>query len=411
MPTQTEMLTRAQADEMIKKAIAEALNKKEPMNEEEIIAALKELPSQTERKFEKAIVTHAMKWEDEVFYIRHEDENGKVTYTDGILFNIINLIQKADATQEERQLAFYAFCVAENYARRSENRTDLEALKEQYEKYFLDQPFTLHLNVCLQIKALEAYTSDNKDNFNFDTLVADARKNMEQLTGNIGAAHAFAETVLLVFENAPELMSHLTDRKREKLLQEALDTMVVVTSVDPYAKFYCTHARLFAIAGKYEEALEHLNIAIDREDNTKSDYPIRVGRYLTYIQHIRAQQNAESNKKVADEQLKNVIKTLEDQTRDSNTKSMEFLGLFSGIVSFTIGSISISGQIEKFSANQVAGLIVVLMGALMGVFAGFGIILHGTDVRRWNNFKGFRNLIVLILGALIVMGGLYICSR
>jgi hypothetical protein len=234
---------------------------------------------------------------------------------------------------------------------------------------------------------------------------------MEQLTGNIGADHAFAETILLVFENAPELMEHLTERRKEKLLQEALDTMVVVHNKDDYAKFFCTHARLFAVAGKYDEAQEYLNIAIDKEDNTKSDYPIRVGRYLTYLQQVRTQQNAEINKMLADEQLHKVVKTLEDQTRDTNTKSMEFLGLFSGIVSFTIGSISISGEIDKFTANQVAGLIVVLMGALMGVFAGFGIILHGADMRKRNNYKGLRNLLVLLIGIGVVIGGLYICSR
>ena len=114
---------------------------------------------------------------------------------------------------------------------------------------------------------------------------------------------------------------------------------------------------------------------------------------------------------LADEQLHKVVKTLEDQTRDTNTKSMEFLGLFSGIVSFTIGSISISGEIDKFTANQVAGLIVVLMGALMGVFAGFGIILHGADMRKRNNYKGLRNLLVLLMGIGVVIGGLYICSR
>lgn len=411
MPEKKDMITREEADKLIKKAIAEALNKKEPMDKADILTALKGLPSQTERKFEKTIVSYAMKWEDEVFYIKHEDENGKVTYTDGIIFEIINLINKPDATQEERLIAFYAFCIAENYARRSENRTDLQELRDAYEHLFQDQPFTLHLNVCLQIKALEAYNADNKDDYHFDTLVKNARTNMKQLTGNIGAAHAFAETLLLIFENAPELMSHLTGRKKEKLLQEALDVMVIVTNEDPYAKFYCTHGRLLAVAGKYTEALDRLNVAIDTEDNTKSDYPIRVGKYLTYLQQVRTQQNTELNKKLADEQLKNVTQTLEEQTRASNTKSMEFLGLFSGIVSFTIGSISISGQIDKFTVNQVAGLIVVLMGALMGVFAGFGIILHGADMRKRNSYKGLRNLLVLLMGVGVVIGGLYICSR
>lgn len=411
MPADTELLTRAQADEMIKKAIAKALKQKEILNKDDIIKKLKELPEQTERKFEKTIVSYAMNWADNIFYIQHEDESGNITYTNGILFDIIDLIRQPDVSAEDRKLAFAAFCIAENYARRSENRTDLQELTDTYGHYFENEKFTLHLAVCAKIKELEAYKKDDRDKFDFDAILADARKNVKQLTGNIGADHAFAETVLLAFENAPELLEHMTERRKEKLLQEALDTMVVVHDKDSYAKFYCTHARLFAVAGKYDEAQEYLNIAIDKEDNTKSDYPIRVGKYLTYLQQVRTQQNAELNKKLADEQLHKVVKTLEDQTRDANTKSMEFLGLFSGIVSFTIGSISISGEIEKFSANQVAGLIVVLMGALMGVFAGFGIILHGMDMRKANGRKGLRNLLVLLMGIGVVIGGLYICSR
>ena len=411
MPEERDLITREEADEMVKKAIAEALNRKEILNEKDIVLKLKELPAQTERKFEKTIVSYAVKWDDNIFYIKHEDDAGNITYTNGILFHIIDRITQPEVSAEDRKLAFSAFCIAENYARRSENRTDLEELMVDYGGYFKDEPFTLHLKVCTTIKELEAYKKDDREKFNFDTILANARKNMEQLTGNIGADHAFAETILLVFENAPELMAHLTDRKKEKLLQEALDTMVIVHNKDDYAKFFCTHARLFAVAGKYDEAQEYLNIAIDKEDNTKSDYPIRVGRYLTYLQQVRTQQNAEINKMLADEQLHKVVKTLEDQTRDTNTKSMEFLGLFSGIVSFTIGSISISGEIDKFTANQVAGLIVVLMGALMGVFAGFGIILHGADMRKRNNYKGLRNLLVLLMGIGVVIGGLYICSR
>ena len=101
--------------------------------------------------------------------------------------------------------------------------------------------------------------------------------------------------------------------------------------------------------------------------------------------------------------------TIEEKNKESTTKSMEFLGLFSGIVSFTIGTISISSEIEKFSAKHMAGLIIVLMGALMAVFAGFGIILHGTDIRKEDGRKDRRNLIFVLLGMAIVAGGFILC--
>ncbi len=411
MPTETKNLTEAYVKEMIVGAIEASKKNKYLPTKAQMTELLMALPAQTEREFEKTVANeYAVKWDDRVFSYKVEIDGVEVEKK-GELFDLIDLIKKDAPTPEERKLAFAAFCVAENHARRNENLTILKTLEISYGSYFKDEPFLLHLEVCTEIKKLEAYKKEEWENRSFSEILEKAKRNMQQLTGNIGASHAYAELILLAFENDPTLLNYLSEQKKEKLLQSALNTMVVVHDRDDYAKFYCTHGRLFAVAGKYDEALEYLNIAVDKEDSSNPNYPIRVGRYLTFIQQVRSQQQAEINKLAADEQLKNVVQKMEDQTKDSTTKSMEFLGLFSGIVSFTIGSISISGEIEKFSAGQVAGLIVVLMGALMGVFAGFGIILHGTDMRKRNNYKGLRNLLVLLMGIGIIAGGLWLCSR
>ena len=97
---------------------------------------------------------------------------------------------------------------------------------------------------------------------------------------------------------------------------------------------------------------------------------------------------------------------LEEQEKQTIVKNMEFLGLFSGIVSFTIGSLTIGSAVANQSILHAAGLIVVLMGALMGVFAAFGIILHGVVGK-----KAGRNFFVLLLGLAIVVGGILLCLR
>ena len=411
MSTETAVLTEDTIQAMINRSIEASKNKKETPSVKAIRKLLLDLPEQTERDFELTVCNnYAVKWHDDFFYIK-EKINGVEKKKKGLLFDFIDLIKKEAPSEEERKLAFHAFCVAENYERRNDNLTQMGNVYKEYSPYFQEHPFLLHMEVCAEIKSLEAYKKEDWERKNFSEILEKARINKEQLTGNIGAAHAYAEFILLAFENDPTLLNYLNENKKEKLLQSAVDTMVVVTSINDYAKFFCTYGRLLAVSGKYSEALEKLNTAIDKEDNSSSNYPVRVGRYLTFIQQVRAQQQAEVNKQAADEQLKNVVQKMEDQTKDSTTKSMEFLGLFSGIVSFTIGSISISGEIEKFSASQVAGLIIVLMGALMGVFAGFGIILHGMDMRKAGSRKGLRNLIVLLLGIAIAAGGRLICSR
>ena len=107
---------------------------------------------------------------------------------------------------------------------------------------------------------------------------------------------------------------------------------------------------------------------------------------------------------------------MEAQEKETMAKNMEFLGLFSGIVSFTIGSLSISGAIAEQSIRHAAGLIVVLMGALMCVFAAFGIILHGfhkvkiaKKTQKYERSFICRHLVVFALGALVVAGGILFC--
>jgi len=406
MPTDTEILTESYVKKMIDGAIEAAKKDKYLPTKEQMRELLLSLPTQTERQFEKDIVKYALKWDDSVFSYKEKAEDGTETTKKGELFTFIDPIKEGNLSPEEHRLAFSAFCVAENHARRNENLSILTELDDTYRQYFKNEPFLLHLEVCTEIKKLEAYKQEDWENRDFDEVLKKAQTNMNNLTGNIGADHAYAELILLAFENAPALLDHLAAKKKEKLLQTALDTMVAVHVKDSYAKFYCTHGRLFAVAGKYDEALEYLNMAIDKEDSSKSDYPIRVGRYLTFIQQVRSQQQAEVNKKAADEQLNAVTKTLEDQTKDSTTKSMEFLGLFSGIVSFTIGSLTIGGAVAEQSIKHAAGLIIVLMGALMGVFSAFGMILHG-----FANKRTVRNLIVLLMGLAIIAGGMWLCSQ
>ena len=401
MPTATEKLTEDRIRDLAREEITASKKKKYIPTPTQMKKMLLDLPDQTTRKYELDVVDYALKWDDTV--IKNE------------LPKFIELIGGENPSQEDRRLAFHAFCVAESYARRNENLSELKATMQKYQDYFTNEPFLIHLDVCSTIKELEAFRKTAWTPERLHSAIQTARVNMENLKGsvnkpeegNIGGAHAFGETVLLAFENAPGLLDRLPNTSKEDLLKEALDVLVEIHIQDSkYAKFYCTHGRLFAVAGRYEEALDYLNKAIDKEDSSRTDYPIRIGRYLAFAQQIRAQQQNHENRLAADEQLKAVTQAFEEQTKDSTTKSMEFLGLFSGIVSFTIGSLTIGGAVAEQSIKHAAGLIIVLMGALVGVFAAFGIILHGA----WGK-KAIRNLIVLLLGLGIVLGGIWLCLQ
>ena len=224
----------------------------------------------------------------------------------------------------------------------------------------------------------------------------------------------------------------------EKALNRAL------RSQSTYAKYYYTYARLQSLQGLFEKAMANVEEAIDLEKETEKDYAIRIGNYQSLGQKVHGKWQMEEYNRQADrksaehrglieeklaeynthleEKTREYRMALEEQEKQTMVKNMEFLGLFSGIVSFTIGSLTISGAIAEQSIAAAAGLIIILMGALLGVFAGFGIILHGTGVKKKvkqldkktgelveKEKRDCRNIVVLILGILIAIGGLALC--
>ena len=251
------------------------------------------------------------------------------------------------------------------------------------------------------------------------------------IPNNAGVHHAFAIAVADIFE-ATELQRE--SRPESSWLEKGEQAAMDALDLDPtYPKFHCTKGRILALRGNYEQALKEIAIAIDTENSKQADYALRIGNYRAYEQRIREKQRSEKqmalmqqqidSAKVLSETMEQSLqdmeekqKALEDENRASLTKNMEFLGLFSGIVSFTIGGISISGAVAERSIVGAAGLIVVLMGALLVVFAGFGIILHGykdevvtPEGRTKVVGKSGRNKVVLLLGLLVAAAGVVLC--
>lgn len=346
------------------------------------------------RTFEKAIAKMADRWDIET-----------------LLPDLDALICKVTAdgcTPEDAQVAFIAFCVLINYHRLQKNSTNEGALLEQYTPYFgkqikpdlYEHVYFFHLRLLYNM----GIAIGKSDQFLID-LLHDAQLNSRQMKENYGGHHAFAETVALVFENASPSIYEKLPKTKQYWLDEAKNSAIVAIDRDKgYAKFYCTYGRVLALCGKLDDAVEKVNTAIDKEKNTRKDYSIRITQYTGYLQQFRAQKMMADQSAAMDEQVSKVTKQIEEQEKQSMVKNMEFLGLFSGIVSFTIGSLTITGAIASQSIQSAAGLIVVLLGALMCVFASFGVILHGFKNRAF-----WRNIFVFALGVAIVGGGLWFC--
>jgi len=346
------------------------------------------------------------------------------------------LMAPSDAeTAEEERVAFAAFAVQVTRLRRLRSNTEEKQLMERHRDRFIEHPFYHHLwLMCLL---------GNDPAGQYEDVLQLARDNCIRMAvggerAHAGVYHALATAVADIFE-ALEFSDSQPEKKwlkrGEEAVREALET-------EGYPRFYCTKARLEALNGRCEEALRDIETAIDLEDPALMDYTLRIGEYRMYGQRIRdklyhqdvmgtvqrkmeevqrlkqtletAQREMEhQQREMAQKQEKMSRKQekiaqsqtdLEEKLQNTLTKNMEFLGLFAGIVSFTIGGIGIADSVTKASLSAAAGLIIVLMGALLGLFAGFGIILHG-----YAGEPGKRNQKVLGLGILITTAGVLLC--
>lgn len=392
---------------------------KKVMSLEQIKQEFSKLPGEEYLQYELAIAGFARDWAD--FVIKNEKEEGPESPIRQLLPKPGQQLQYGS---EEEKIAFAAFAVAMNYERLQKNPREEGTLLETYREVFgkkqhvntaaekYEHIYFFHLDVLYRMDMAVG----GSDAFLLELLV-DAKTNSVNLTKNHGGHHAFAETTALVFENAsPQLRAQL-EAAPEHWLEEAKTSAIkAIAQNESYAKYYCTYGRIQALRGEIDDAIKNVNLAIALEKNTRTDYSIRIGQYSGYYQQFRAQQKLQLQEETMASQMQEMRLAMEAQEKETMAKNMEFLGLFSGIVSFTIGSLTITGAIAEQSIKHAAGLIVVLLGALMCVFAAFGMILHGfhavrrdKKTQRFERSFMYRHLVVFALGMLIVAGGILFC--
>ena len=317
---------------------------------------------------------------------------------------------------EEEPFRFNAFCALCEVRRRKKDYSEEKKLLEEYEPLFGRHPFFGHVKLL--------YYVDNFEPANAESIFSLAEANAAQkaFSQNPGVHHILADLVATAFENAELSGLNIPD---PVWLQKGLRAADAAILLNPdYAKYYCTKGRLLALLKDYDAAVKMIRQAVDLEDSRKSDYAIRINGYLNHLQQVQARQqndhmeknlNSYMNRQMDEyaqkieaqqAELRQQTDNVMNELQDSMSKNLEFIGLFAGIISFTIGSISIAGSLAEVSFAAAAGLIIVLMGALLCVFAGFGIVLHGFENKKW-----IRNLIIFLLGLAAAGFGLFFCCN
>lgn len=364
---------------------------KEQAKQDELIlekykAAFALLPEEHDRDYEKSIVKLSQAHEQDV---------------------VQRVLSGFLESQAEEPLRYAAYCTLHSLHRRMRDKEKLRVLRAKYENVFDRHPSALHFRLLSYVDLGEVIDGE--------AVLLQAKKSVEKMQGSAGAEHLLADLVVRYFREDPR---RAKGQQADMWVEEGLSAVERAIAAEKYAKFYYTKARLLTLKGRYKEALADLQTAQDREDSRRTDYVLRMATYLAEINRIEdLQRSSQMEEELArhaselaqkQEAAEARIKAQMIRLDESSVKNLEFLGLFAGVISFTIGGISIVSNASDFSFLGAAGLLVVLMGTLLEVFCGFGVILHGLG-QEDGNWR--RNLAVCVFGVIMIAAGLYLCGN
>jgi tetratricopeptide (TPR) repeat protein len=333
---------------------------------------LKNLPEDTERTYE--------------IYIGKLVSSKKVTIDE-----LKHLIDNIEFVLKTRYSAFFTLCTI--YRRNKEYTLYGHMLKDYYNIF---NKF-ISYNHLKAMYLVEVAQSEEEMRYAIEV----ANNAAEQANNNSGFIHSYSLTVVNAFEQFYMDINNIRDK--EHLDKALIFINKAIDLEDDYAKFYSTRGRLKAIIGNYNEAKMQINKAIDIEDSSKDGYVLRISDYQKQLLNISFKENMnklygnistyETKVEELENQVSNYIKKLEEM----KNRNLEFLGFFTALISFTIGSIQV---LDNQNIIDAARLIIVLGGSLLIVLGGFGLILNGNK-----NIK--RAILVAAIGLLMITVSLF----
>ncbi len=267
------------------------------------------------------------------------------------------LLGDPKAADDLRYASF--FCLATRY-RRDRNLGNLTKLHSDFSASFNrdDHPTLDHLQ-AIHLLALSGAS-------NLNQALWFASRARTRLPAHPGVAHAFADVVVTLLDN---------DRAVEQsTVDAAFEAVREAIAQERYPKFLVTEARLLGYRGRYDEAAEAIRTAISEEDSNEHDYNLRVNEYMTHAMSLRLHQ--------AKREMRDQVDALKAEVRDVNVGNLQYLAMFTGLLSLVAASIGIAGRVSTAGALLLLprlGLVLTLAFAAL-----FAIIqLSHRPGRQW----------------------------
>ena len=259
--------------------------------------------------------------------------------------------------EQRRFMAYYALHIL---YRRRWAYDDLKELTEAYKNdhFCKSHRIIAHLDVMAEQNIRE------NDEIR-ESLVIKANENCELFSHHAGVQHCFSNIVITYIElyqrRVGDFFYHDIeyDAFVEKWFPLAIERVGLAIELEKgFAKFYSTKARLLALQDKFQEAELYLNKARSLESKSLKYYSNRTALYERFQVQLEIKQLLYSVKPIRQQ-----IGDFEEKLERSLHKNLEYLALFSAVISIIIGTISIAGWIE-IGASALIGVIVALFGCV-----------------------------------------------
>lgn len=319
-------------------------------------------------------------------YLDHEIEKAALN----LISNYNDITQyREDITREYS--AFFSLII---YYRHQYDNPKLNMLWKDHHEKFKNYASYGHLVILHDLFNLSYIDKKGEIEASFET----AKKNIESNPENPGYNHALADlfaSICEIYENRPEDLKKIRARYEDDATKSA--KKAIITEDVPV--FHCTYGRILSVCEKFDEADIEINLAVEAENSDRKDYSLRMGRY-NYYRVIN--QTRKQAKKLRD-QLESTKKDV-DSAKGSIISSVETVGIFSGIVAFVIGTLSIT---SRESVVESGLLILTLMGGLTAALASFSLLLHlGSGKRERTGIKILVIIcsVALSISAIVVAG-------
>ncbi|MDR0797417.1 MAG: hypothetical protein LBE70_01670, partial [Nitrososphaerota archaeon] len=302
---------------------------------------------------------------------KYVKQNGRIDGFDKELYNIINEYYD----EHVKYAAFYAYVINCRYNHKEQNFENIEYFFK--EETFKNHKSHLHLH-------LEWRNRYHPTKVKWYPDVESAKKDKADNPEHAGVAYLFGSLIATVYENNNEEDETKEERKTNldtayDAVEKAIELAKSEREKKGYTKFYSGKSRLLYLQKKFKEALVAIDIAIKNEPHDESSTSENMRRYYDQKMKIMLAFNAEMGDKMSkiDEdmnKLQNQAKKDLRNLRKQNSKNMEFLAIFTAIITLIIGSLQfVAGQPNLDDAIK---LMLVLFGVLLSAFAGFRIIFH-----------------------------------